>query len=182
MNKNWQTVFSGKIFNLMQNEKGWEKAVRAPGVRIILDDQERQKVLLTKEFRQELNDYDWRLPGGKVFDSLTAYQQFLDQELDIIEPAKIKVAQEALEETGYQVDEAEFITKSTLGATVEWDLYYFSINNFVKNESGQKLETGEVIETDNWFDYDEVKQMILNGKMSEQRSALILLQYLNNKQ
>ncbi len=43
----------------------FETAVRSPGVRLIIvkDNQ----MLITKEFRGELDDYDYRLPGGKVF-------------------------------------------------------------------------------------------------------------------
>lgn len=61
----WQTVFTGNLFTVEQNDRGWEKVARAPGVRLILDDQKAGKILLTREFRRELGDYDYRLPGGK---------------------------------------------------------------------------------------------------------------------
>ncbi len=177
----WQTVYVGNLFYFEQNEKGWERAIRAPGVRIIIDDKQNQKILLTREFRHELNDYDWRLAGGKVFDSLAEYQQFLATDQDVIVPAKQKVVQEALEETGYNVGDVEFLTKSTLGVTVKWDLLYFTVGEFNKDDSGQQLEDGEMIETDHWFSYQEVEQMIINGSMHEERSAFILLRYLRNK-
>jgi len=49
----------------------FETARRAPGVRLIIvrDGQ----MLITREFRNELDDYDYRLPGGKVFDTLDEY-------------------------------------------------------------------------------------------------------------
>jgi hypothetical protein len=46
-------------------------------VRIIIQNEEK-KILLTKEFRYELDAYDWRLPGGKVVDTLDEYLSILD--------------------------------------------------------------------------------------------------------
>jgi len=31
------------------------------------------KILLSREYRSELDRYDYRLPGGKVFDTLAEY-------------------------------------------------------------------------------------------------------------
>lgn len=174
----WTAVYRGKLFEILQNEKGWEKASRAPGVRVILDDEVTGRVLLTREFRAELNDYDFRLPGGKVFDSLTEYEAFRESGADILEPAMVKVAQEAHEETGYDIENPKFINKSTLGATVDWDLYVFVATEFTKRDDGQQLENGEQIETDLWFSYDEARRMILDGAMQEERIALALLRYL----
>ena len=43
---------------------------RPPGVRaLILNKNDNQKILLSKEFRYELDKWDYRLPGGKVFDT-----------------------------------------------------------------------------------------------------------------
>lgn len=174
----WQTVFTGNLFTVEQNDRGWEKVARAPGVRLILDDQKAGKILLTREFRRELGDYDYRLPGGKVFDSLAELQAYTESGQDIIEAAVKKAIQEAREETGYKIIDPELVAKSTLGATVEWDLYVFAVTNFQRHEEGQALEEGEDIETDRWFTYQEAREMILIGKMQEERIALALLRYL----
>lgn len=174
----WKQDYQGNLFQILRNEKGWEKAVRAPGVRLILDDREAGKILLTREFRAELNDYDFRLPGGKVFDSLAEYNDFSESGGDIDKRAIEKVVAEAREETGYDIANPELIAKSVLGATVEWDLFVFAVTDFSKRASGQELEEGEEIETDLWFSYEEVKQMILNGSMREERIALVLFRYL----
>ena len=42
----WTVTYRGKLFEILQNEKGWEKAARAPGVRVILDDQAAGKILI----------------------------------------------------------------------------------------------------------------------------------------
>lgn len=174
----WTVAYRGKIFEISQNEKGWEVASRAPGVRLILDDRVTGKILLTREFRAELNDYDFRLPGGKVFDLLAQYDTFRDTGADILEVATAKVIQEAREETGYDIRDPKLVSKSTLGTTVEWDLYVFAATQFTKRDDGQQLENGEQIETDLWFSYDEVRRMIMDGAMQEERIALMLLRYL----
>lgn len=178
----WKVVFLGKIFEIAQNGKGWERATRAPGVRAILDDQIAGKILLTREFRSELNDYDYRLPGGKVFDSLEEFEEFRNQGVDVLESATAKVIQEAHEETGYDISDPRFITKSILGSTVEWDLYVFAATKFTKRDSGQELGTGEDIQTDLWFSYAEVRKMIMNGEMQEERIALALIRYLESRE
>ena len=179
---NWQSAYEGSLFAIERNSRGWEKAVRAPGVRLILDDQKAGKILLTREFRSELGDYDYRLPGGKVFDSLAEFQTYYKSGKDIGEAAVNKAVQEAREETGYKVVDPELVVKSTLGATVEWDLYVFKVTDFQKHEGGQALEEGEDIETDLWFTYEETREMILSGKMQEERIALALLRYLYDKE
>jgi hypothetical protein len=35
------------------------------------------RILITKEWRNEQNGFDYRLPGGKVFDSLREYEEKL---------------------------------------------------------------------------------------------------------
>ena len=178
MRNEWTATYRGKLFEILQNEKGWEKASRAPGVRVILDDQVAGKILLTREFRAELNGYDFRLPGGKVFDSLTEYDDFRKTGADILQPATAKVIDEVREETGYDIINPMLINKSTLGATVDWDLYVFAATEFTRRDDGQQLEDGEHIETDLWFSYDEVRQMIMVGAMQEERIALVLLRYV----
>lgn len=42
----WSVTYHGNLFEILQNEKGWEKAARAPGVRVILDDQAAGKILM----------------------------------------------------------------------------------------------------------------------------------------
>ncbi|MEI8091899.1 MAG: hypothetical protein WCG98_06930 [bacterium] len=52
--------------------------------------------MLTKEFRKELDDFDYRLPGGKVFDTLNEYNEHRD---DIANYALTAVKRECEEET-----------------------------------------------------------------------------------
>lgn len=182
---NEEIFAKGKLFELvhLKQDDGrvFEVARRAPGVRLIIHDQSAGKVLLTKEFRQELGEWDYRLPGGKVFDSLDEFENFRASGNDIIEAAKAQALNEAQQEAGIEINELSLYKKSVLGATVEWDLYVFDTSDWQLSANGQELELGEKIEADSWVTYDQAHQMILDGAMAEERIALILLQWLNER-
>ena len=180
-----QIVATGKIFELVQtvqpDGRVFEVARRAPGTRLIIHDVELGKVLLTREFRRELGEWDYRLPGGKVFDSLDEYEVFRASGEDVVEAARRKAIEEAQQEAGVEITALEFYRKSVLGATVEWDLYVFETADWQLSIEGQELEAGEDIEADTWVSYVEARQMILRGDMHEDRIALVLLQWLEGK-
>lgn len=183
---NSEEIFAkGKLFELVHTEQNdgrvFEIARRAPGVRLIIHDKAAGKVLLTKEYRRELGEWDYRLPGGKVFDSLDEFEAFRASGKDIIEPAKTKAIEEAQQEAGVEISQLELYKKSVLGATVEWDLYVFETTNWQLSVEGQELEVGEKIEADNWVTYSEARKMALDGSMQEERIALILLQWLEGR-
>jgi ADP-ribose pyrophosphatase len=185
-NKPKEEIFAkGKLFELVHETQPdgrvFEVARRAPGARLIIADKENRKELLTREFRKELNDWDYRLPGGKVFDSLDDYEAFRTSGNDILAAASKKATEESVEEAGIEITELEQFKKSTLGATVEWDLFVFEAKKWQTAASGQQLEAGEAIEADNWFSYEEVIEKILNGEMHEERIALILLQWIEKQ-
>lgn len=176
-----EKIFStGKLFELVHvtqpDGRVFEVARRAPGVRVIIADMPAQRVLLTKEFRRELNQHDYRLPGGKVFDTLAEYESFRKSRGDILPVAAAKAKAEAAEEAGMALGNAAFYKKSTLGATVEWDLYVFASSDW--RETQQALEDGEQVDSVAWYSFEDTKNMILRGEMQEERIALILLQWL----
>ncbi len=155
----------------------FEKARRAPGVRLIIPSE--GKILLSKEERHETGGYDYRLPGGKVIDKLADYNAALASGVDMQEAAKEAAVREAREEMGLLVNASDlsFFHKSVCGTTVEWDLYYFVVAAHIKTE--QEREDGEDI-TALAFDRETAKTMCLDGSMSEERSALVLLKYLTS--
>ena len=179
---NEEIFAKGKLFELVHlaqdDGRVFEVARRAPGVRLIIHDKPAGKILLTKEHRQELNEWDYRLPGGKVFDSLDEFEAFRPSGNDIVEAAKKQAINEAKQEAGVEISSLELYKKSVLGATVEWDLYVFESSNWQLSDVGQELEDGENIEADNWVTYDEARVMALDGSMKEERIALILLQWI----
>src|SRR5690242_18723642 len=108
---NEDVIAKGKLFELVQTKhddgRVFEVARRAPGVRLIIADNAEQKVLLTREYRQELAEWDYRLPGGKVFDTLDDFEAFRNSGEDIIEAAKRQAVNEAQQEAGVEIDELE---------------------------------------------------------------------------
>jgi 8-oxo-dGTP pyrophosphatase MutT (NUDIX family) len=176
-----RVVFQGNILEIVRQdmdiegeEVPFEWARRAPGTRLIIDDGD--QILLTEEYRHEIEGLDYRLPGGKVFDSLNRYNDLLNNDEEIMPYAREAASAEAKEEAGVRPESIEFYKQNHSGATVEWDLYYFVVEDFEEVE--QNLEKGEQIDFE-WYSHDRVKEMCLEGEMREDRSVAVLLQYLN---
>lgn len=170
----------GLVVEVVQTEvdiagkiKTFEYARRSPGTRLIIEKDGR--VLLTREFRRELGRYDFRLPGGKVYDTLAEYNAALESGVDMTKAAQEAAVREAHEEVGVMARSIEHIHTSVCGATVVWDLYYFVVHEFEEGE--QELEDGEDI-TSAFYSKEEVREMCLRGDISEERSALVLLRHL----
>lgn len=157
----------------------FERARRSPGARLLITSPE-GNILLTREYRTEVNDYDFRLPGGKVFDSLEEYSEALEDGDDIIAKSQIAAQKEAMEEVGLQTSELTHLYTSKCGATVEWDLHYFHTAAPSEDLGDQHLEAGEDIET-MWCTPDQAVEVVMAGGMSEDRSAAVLLRYLHSQ-
>ncbi len=177
-------TYQGKLFEVVTEpveiegkKLTFEKVRRSPGVRLIMDDGQ-GNILLTREFRRELNKVDYRLPGGKVFDSLGEYNEFKQTGNDIIEKAKAAALKESGEETGFAPEKVDYLSTSKLGATVEWDLHYFGATVDRSKQGSQNLELGENIEVV-WMPKNQVEALALNAEQfSEERSVAALLRYL----
>lgn len=177
-----KVAYQGKIVEIVQQDfqvagkiKTFEIARRAPGTRLIIMSPE-GRILITKEYRNETKNYDYRLPGGKVFDSLVEYNEFLKSGKLILPEAEVAARKEASEECGIDVESLECFAVSKCGATIEWDLYYFIVDRY-KMHATQRLEAGEDIEV-NWLSYNEVRDLCLSGRMQEDRSVAVLLRWL----
>lgn len=177
-------VYQWKIIEVVEQrmkiwtaEKTFEFARRSPGTRLIIVN-EKGEMLITKEWRSELENFDYRLPGGKVFDTLGEYNHALANNHELLAKAKQWAILEAREECGIQVLNLELFTISKCGATMVWDLYYFLVKEFKMLEN-QKLWHWEHIEV-NRMDLDQVKKLCLSNQFSEERSAAVIMKYLNN--
>jgi ADP-ribose pyrophosphatase len=170
-------VFSGKIGEVVHTEQSdgrvFERYRRPPGTRLIIVSPDK-KILITREHRLESGNIDLRLPGGKLRDSLVEYHELLHGGQDLTAVAQVAATKEALEETGLIVKNSQLITKANNGATVEWDLYYFLVNDYEVSPAGQQLEPGENIEI-TWMTPQAIRQAIGQGEMQEWRSAGVLL-------
>ena len=175
-------AYQGRIIEVVEADveqngstRTFEYARRSPGARLIIP--KGDQILLTKEFRHELQAYDYRLPGGKVFDTLEEYNAALAAGDDIADAAERAARKEAHEEAGVDATKLSLLHRSICGATVVWDLFYFIVAEF--SETEQRLEDGEDISVE-FINRDRVQVMCLDGSISEERSALVLLRYLNS--
>ncbi len=178
----FKILYQGKIIEVVQETKNingqdviFEQARRSPGVRLIIH--KGPEYTVTKEFRREHNNWDVRLPGGKVFDSLDEYNEFIAKDGDIIAKATAAAIKEAREEVGLQVKSIQYYKTSKCGATVEWDLLYFIVNDFELIQEGQQLELGEDIKIMT-VNGNQLKDLCYSGQISEDRTLGILLKYL----
>jgi len=151
----------------------FELARRSPGVRLLIV--KNNKILLTKEFRTELKKYDYRLPGGKVFDTIEEYHSALKKKGNVLVHALSAARRECREETGVTPIKIKHIHTSEAGATISWDLFYFLVSEFKAGK--QSLGSGEAIYPE-WHSFAEVEKMCLDGKIHEDRSVAVLLRFL----
>jgi len=174
--------YQGKMFAVVDKEieaNGKTLTIeigrRAPGTRLIID--LGAELLLTKEHRPELGRYDMRLPGGKVFDTLAAYEAALAAGGDLAEDIERAARLEAKEEAGVDAGAFSLFHTSVAGLTVDWTLYYFVVKD--PTLGAQELGEHEVIETVR-VPKEAARRMCLDGSVSEERSALVLLRYLQS--
>lgn len=158
----------------------YEKARRSPGTRLLITSPN-HNILLTREYRDEVGGWDYRLPGGKVFDSLEEYSEAVRSGVDLLEKSKEAAQKEAQEEVGINAEDLTHLYTSKLGATVEWDLYYFRVNLPTEELGEQKLEPGENIQA-GWYSPTDALRLVLDGSLSEDRSAAVLMRYILNRQ
>lgn len=175
-----KVVYEGKILQVVTQDMDidgkvvtFEWARRSPGTRIIVCKD--SKILLNREYRREQGKWDYRLPGGKVFDKLTEYTAFLRDGGDVLSAALDAVKKEAMEEVGLEVDTLTHFAISKNGATVEWDLYYFVADSYREIGSINR-ELGEVIDVE-WVNISKVLELIKNGEFAEDRSVGVLMRY-----
>lgn len=150
---------------------------RPPGIRALIVNQSKKQILLSKEFRYELNGWDYRLPGGKVFDTLEDYKKSLELG-DIMEHVERTVPKEVLEEVGVIVHYPKLLKFSKDGAGVIWDLYYYEITDFEISESGPQLEENEFVSGFVWKSYEEIIELCMNKEIHEDRTVGMLLTYI----
>lgn len=158
-------------------KKVFEKAQRAPWVRLIIQD-EQFRIFLNNEYRYELDAFDWRLPWWKVFDTLVEYTHFKETEQKIEDKVIDAAKREALEEVWIEVEEVSILWKKVCWTTMERDLWYVLVNNFSVVYWSLENEEWEHISEWKWFSFAEIKELIVTWDIQEWRSISVLCQII----
>lgn len=161
----------------------WVKAVRPPGVRLMIQSEDGGSLLLTKEYREELDALDYRLPGGKVADTYEKWEELLAAGDDAIAEAVARtVVEEGREEAGVDVLEQSVVAIAKNGATQAWDLYVVLVS---RSSTVDKAESnGEIGEDDIeavWLNKDEVREAVLSGTIKEDRMIGYIWKWLEDR-
>ncbi len=187
MRPNFKIAYRGKMFEIVtwEGKPGvkFEAAARAPGVRLIIETEKNgmKALLMTKEIRREADGFDFRLPGGKVFDSLDELDQHRESGKDIAPIAEIAAKKEGKEEAGISGGEYTSIEISKAGASVEWDLHYFIVKNSEIGE--QELEENEQGDIETVvLSAEEIFNKLSQREIKEGRSADILWSWLQKNE
>jgi hypothetical protein len=177
-------VYNGRLFEILNRTLRLDdgnrsseiaiETVRPPGVRVILTDEHGGMFLMLREYRFEHGLWDVRLVGGKGCDSLEEFQA-ADPTL-VSERARAAAVKETAVEDGVRIEGPEFLAISRLGASIEWDLYLYKAAVRCP-ATGSKAESGEFLYPA-WRSKAEVYLMCVNGRVHEDRSALMLMRYL----
>lgn len=177
-NKDSKIVYQGKMFEVIifSPKEGvvFETAVRAPGVRLLIEQEENGEfgLLMTKELRHFRSGsvWDYRLPGGKVYDSLEEFNKEKENNADVAEYAMRAAKLEARQEVGVLEGDFSPLGIALAGGSVEWDLHYFLIKNAKLGE--QDLEEHEQGEIEvKFMTAKEIFKHLKNGEIREGRSA-----------
>jgi 8-oxo-dGTP pyrophosphatase MutT (NUDIX family) len=132
---------------------------------------------MTREIRREAGGWDYRLPGGKVFDSLDEFNKFREGGIDVAEKAKEAALNEGRQEAGITGGSVEFLELSKAGASVEWDLHYFLVTNAVIGDQDlEEVEKGDIQTV--VLTGKEIFEKLVNREIKEGRSADMLWLWL----
>lgn len=185
MKPQFEIVYKGKMFEVVtwEGKPGvkFEAAVRAPGVRLLIETEKdgTRALLMTREIRREAGGYDYRLPGGKVFDSLDELDTHRKSGGDIAPLSEAAAKKEGLEEAGISGGEYTPLEVSKAGASVEWDLHYFKVINASIGE--QELEEHEKGDIETVIlSAGEIFEKLSKREIKEGRSADMLWSWLYN--
>jgi ADP-ribose pyrophosphatase len=187
MKPRFEIAYRGKMFEIVtwEGKPGvtFEAAVRAPGVRLIIETEKdgMKALLMTRELRREAGGYDFRLPGGKVFDSLDELDAHRKEGTDIAPLAEAAAKKEGKQEAGISNGTYTPLEVSKAGASVEWDLHYFKVANMeIGTQELEEHEQGD-IETV-VLSAEEIYEKLSRREIKEGRSADMLWSWLQRNE
>ena len=163
-----ELIFDGKVVRLERDlvkcpngNNSYREIIRHNGGAAIFCLNEKNEVLLERQFRYAYNDVIYEIPAGKLEKNEDPY---------------LAALRELEEETGFKASRLESLGKiyPTCGYTNEI-IYLFLANDYVKTNT--HFDDDEVIET-LWVSIDKLKQMILDGEINDAKTICALNNYL----
>lgn len=166
-----QEVWRGIHFVAYQEEaepepgifRTFEHVWRIDGARTIAENSS-GKILLSHEWRFELNGYDWRLPGGRL--------------RNIDEEPQVAAARELDEETGVTAKKWKYLWTTSPESSIKFQRHFFYATELTLGKP--KLDEGEKIEI-SWFDLEDARNMAIGGDIKEEISALAIIRHAHEK-
>lgn len=154
--------------------------IRTPGIRLIIPTAH-NTFLMNYEYRGGLQKWDYRLPGGKVYDTLDEFTYVKDEieynALDLLPDAQKAAVLEAKQEIGIttHVDDLELLEITEVGGSTKHDIYYFLVKKYELGD--QELEPDEQIERVE-LTSEEIMEKIYQKEFSEDRSIGPFLRFI----
>lgn len=185
---NYRTVAQTRLFQIVDHDvifsdgtiKTFQYVERSPGARTLITDG--QSLLLIKEWRQEEGCWDYRLPGGKLFETSKEYKSYKESPgADVKTIALAAARKEVYEECGLDLKGSRLTMDhlSRCGGVIEWDLYYFTARVKEKPKFCEKNITSEQEHIcPEWLPFNQVRQLCLDGVIHEDRTVGFLLKFI----
>jgi len=160
----YKTKYRGKLYEIKQaiatfpsgKKKIFERAVR-PSTVIILAFDDKNRLLLNREYRTRQKEYLWRIPGGRC-----------DKEKN---PRKAAL-RELREETGYSAKKIKLFYTSEMGLSLTWRRYaYVATQLYRAPLKGDEDEDITVVPVT----LKKAYSMVLHGEMHNEHFAFAIL-------
>ncbi len=171
LSDNWYTL--RKItFDYQRKDGSWEQQSREAydrgnGATILLYNKERQKVILTRQFR--LPTYTNGNPTGMMIEACAG---LLDKD-----NAEDCIRRETEEETGYQVREVKKVFEAYMSPGSVTEILYFFVAEYNRDmqvgEGGGHADEQENIEVLE-LDFADALNMIQNGEIKDAKTIMLL--------
>lgn len=150
-----------------------ENARLSPGVRLLVarDDE----LLLVPDGPQGPGEPTWRLPGSPVFDSLPAFDAVAYGERAVRDVVDERAPEILRAQVGLDPVTSEHLFVLPAGPGVELDLHYYAVSRF--RPAPREGDPSDAT----WVTREEARRACLDGRVSEGRSSLALLRYLDGE-
>ncbi len=171
LSDNWY-VLRKITFDYQRKDGSWERQSREAydrgnGATILLYNKERQKVILTRQFR--LPTYTNGNPTGMMIEACAG---LLDKD-----NAEDCIRRETEEETGYQVREVKKVFEAYMSPGSVTEILYFFVAEYSRDmqvgEGGGHADEQENIEVLE-INFEDALSMIQNGEIKDAKTIMLL--------